>query len=126
MKRVRPLLHLVASLGALLSAACSQYVDRKDTVAFSAGKAVETNMVTHVIDPWPPHAWNTRMASNGERMQKAVERHRQNRVTDPGCARPSAQGAIAPATSGGTPCAQPAPQPSSSAAPAAASDEATR
>jgi hypothetical protein len=132
MKNIKPLLCVVASVGALLPAACTQYLDRKDTVAFSAGNAVETNVATHVINPWPPRASNTRIALDGERMQKAVERYRQGRVTDPGCARPQSTNAsnTAPASSGGTPCAQPAPQPQSrtggSAAPAAASGEGTR
>ncbi len=117
MMRIKPVLRVLASIGALLPAACTQYLDRKETVALTAGTAVESNMATHVIDPWPAHARNTRIVSDGERMQKAVERYRQNRVTDPGCAQPSAQGpgaglsgGSAPASSGGTPCAQPAPQ----------------
>src|SRR6266498_2055652 len=107
MKRIRLLFVVV---GAVQAAACAQYLDRKETVAFSAGNAVNTNVVTHVIDPWPAHVGNTRIVSNGERMQKSVERYRRNRVTDPGCAQSPTQGGPAPATSGGTPCTQPLPQ----------------
>src|SRR5437879_5978602 len=101
MQRVKPLLYAFASIGALLPAACSQYLDRKDTVAFSAGNAVETNEVAHIIDPWPAHARNTRIQFDGQRMQGAVERYRTNRVTDPGCAQAAEQAGPAPATSGG-------------------------
>ena len=118
------------AIGALLPAACAQYLDRKDTVAFSAGDAVQTDVVAHVIDPWPARARKTRLVFDGERMQKSIERYRTNRVTDPGCAREGSQGGAAPtagpapATSGGTPCAEPASR--GSAAPGAASGETTR
>lgn len=56
--------------------ACSEYMDRKNTLAFSAGNAVQTNVVTHVTDPWPAHARSKDIAFNGERMQRAVERYR--------------------------------------------------
>lgn len=62
---------------------CAQYLDRKETVAFSAGNAVQTNIVAHLIDPWPKHARLRNIPFDGERMQGAVERYRRNRVTDP-------------------------------------------
>lgn len=55
---------------------CSEYLDRKNTIAFSAGNAVQTNIITHVPDPWPVHARNKNIAFDGERMQRAVERYR--------------------------------------------------
>jgi hypothetical protein len=67
---------LVAMLMASGLTACSEYMDRKDTIAFSAGNAVQTNLVTHVPDPWPAHAANKDIAFNGERMQRAVEKYR--------------------------------------------------
>lgn len=65
------------------SVGCAQYLDRKDTVAFSAGNAVQTNVVAHLIDPWPKHARIRNIAFDGERMRGAVERYRKNEVTDP-------------------------------------------
>lgn len=59
-----------------LGACTTDYLDRKDTVAFSAGDAVQTNIVAQVPDPWPPHARLRDIASNGERMQRSVERYR--------------------------------------------------
>jgi type IV pilus biogenesis protein CpaD/CtpE len=70
----------MAALGLALGlGACSEYaeyMDRKDTIAFSAGNAVQTNIVTQVPDPWPSYARNRNIATDGERMQNAVERYR--------------------------------------------------
>jgi len=72
----------VLLLGGLL-AGCSEYLDRRATIALSAGDAVETNKVTQIIDPWPPDSANRHIAYNGQRMQSAVERYRNNKVTAP-------------------------------------------
>ena len=63
-----------ASLGACVETA-SPYLDRTDKIAFSAGNAVETNIVTHVHDPWPAHAKNKNIAFSGERMAIAVRNY---------------------------------------------------
>ena len=60
---------------------CSEYTDRKETIAFSAGNAVQTNVVTHVTDPWPSYAKNKNFAVSGQRMQRAVENYRCGKVT---------------------------------------------
>jgi hypothetical protein len=65
-------------------AGCSSpdfYLDRRDTISFGAGDAVATNIITQTVDPWPRAAANRNIESNGERMQAAVERYRQNKVT---------------------------------------------
>lgn len=81
---MRRLLGGALGLAAIMaSAGCAQYLDRKETVAFSAGNAVQTNVVAHLIDPWPKHARLRNIPFDGERMQGAVERYRRNRVTDP-------------------------------------------
>jgi hypothetical protein len=67
-------------------AGCSDpglYFDRRDTIALSAGDAIEANKVAQVIDPWPASSGNTNIAFNGQRMQSAVERYRTNLVTPP-------------------------------------------
>ncbi|HEX5507783.1 MAG TPA: hypothetical protein VFX37_04700 [Pseudolabrys sp.] len=69
-------------LGGLLCA-CSQYLDRRVTVAPSSGDAIETNKVTQIIDPWPPSSANRHIAYSGQRMQSAVQRYRDNKVTPP-------------------------------------------
>jgi hypothetical protein len=63
-------------LAAVPLAGCSEYLDRKDTIFFGAGNAVETNIVTQVPDPWPLHARRRNIAFSGERMQRGVERYR--------------------------------------------------
>ncbi|MGO4571815.1 hypothetical protein [Microvirga sp. 2TAF3] len=67
------LVSIVAACGLI---GCAEYVDRKETIAFSAGNAVQTNIVTHVTDPWPVYARNKDFAVNGQRMQRAVENYR--------------------------------------------------
>jgi hypothetical protein len=74
-------------VGATLLAAtalggCSDiYYDRRETIALGADDAVASNRVTQMVDPWPAHSANNNIAFNGERMQAASERYRQNKVT---------------------------------------------
>ena len=72
-------------LAALLTAVagCSEYIDRRDTIALSGGNAVATNVVTHMVDPWPRDSANRNIAFNGPKMQTAVERYRTNKVITP-------------------------------------------
>ena len=80
------MLNKTAAIGlALLAsglAGCSQYLHRKDSVALSAGNAVQTNIVAHLIDPWPPHARNRAIAFDGDRLQGAVVRYRRGAGDD--------------------------------------------
>lgn len=62
---------------------CSQYLDRRDTIALSGGEAVATNQVTQMVDPWPRASADKNIAFNGNRMESAVERYRTNRVYAP-------------------------------------------
>jgi hypothetical protein len=84
---VQPFSNLTGKLAlaaALITiAGCSEYLDRRDTIALSGGNAVETNKVTQVVDPWPRDSANREIAYNGEKMQSAVERYRTNKVIPP-------------------------------------------
>ena len=73
------------ALGVLLAVlgGCSEYLDRRDTIARSGGNAVATNVVTQMVDPWPRESANRNIAFNGPRMQSAIERYRTNRVITP-------------------------------------------
>ena len=73
------------ALGALLAVlgGCSEYFDRRDTIALSSGNAVATDNVTQMVDPWPRDSANRNIAFNGARMQTAFERYRTNRVIPP-------------------------------------------
>src|SRR3954464_4165891 len=64
---------------------CSEYLDRKDTLLLGAGNAVETNIATHVIDPWPKEAQSTYWPTGGRHAQRAVEAYdcRPNKPRDP-------------------------------------------
>ena len=72
----------LAGLFAVLGG-CSEYLDRRDSVALSGGNAVATNAITQMVDPWPPASANRNIAFNGEKMETAVERYRTNRVIPP-------------------------------------------
>jgi hypothetical protein len=69
--------------GASLSGCSDIYFDRRETIALGADDAVASNRVTHMVDPWPAHSGNRNIAFNGERMQSAVQRYRENKVTVP-------------------------------------------
>jgi hypothetical protein len=68
-------------LGAMLGGCSDIYLDRREGVTFYGGDAAATNVAIHTIDPWPPAASNRHLETNGERMQKAAERYRTNKVT---------------------------------------------
>lgn len=72
-------------LGALIAVlgGCSEYIDRRDTIAMSSGNAVATDAVTQMVDPWPRDSANRNIAFNGARMESAFARYRTNRVTPP-------------------------------------------
>jgi hypothetical protein len=72
----------LAGLFAVLGG-CSEYLDRRDSVALSGGNAVATNVVTHMVDPWPRESANRNIAFNGEKMETAIERYRTNKVIAP-------------------------------------------
>jgi hypothetical protein len=51
------------------------YVQRSETVTPSAGNALAANEAIQIIDPWPRHAYDTRIPGDGQRMADAVERY---------------------------------------------------
>jgi len=74
-------LALAAALAML--GGCSEYLDRRDTIALSGGNAVATNKVTHMVDPWPRDSANRDIAFNGAKMETAIQRYRTNKVIPP-------------------------------------------
>jgi hypothetical protein len=80
--RTRTLATVVA-LGAALGGCADIYHDRRETISLGANDAVETNKVVHMVDPWPRSSANRQLAFEGERMQAAHERYRNNRVITP-------------------------------------------
>ena len=84
---MRPSSNLVRGLALAAALAvlggCSEYLDRRDTIALSGGNAVATNRVTHMVDPWPRDSANRDIAFNGAKLETAIERYRTNRVIQP-------------------------------------------
>jgi hypothetical protein len=74
-------LALTAVLAAL--SGCAEYLDRRDTIALSAGDAVATDKVAQMVDPWPRASAEKNIAFNGAKMESAMERYRTNRVYPP-------------------------------------------
>jgi hypothetical protein len=74
---------LATVLGAMLGGCSDMYYDRRDTISLASGEAMAANRVTHIIDPWPPHAANRNIAYNGEKAAVASERYRTGRVIAP-------------------------------------------
>lgn len=74
---------LLAALAATaLTGACTDmYLDRRETVSFSAGDAPAHNALVHMVDPWPVAAGNRNLEFDGERMQAAAERYRTGKTT---------------------------------------------
>jgi hypothetical protein len=85
MSRIGKTLRILApvlALGTVLGACSADvYYDRRESLTFHGGDAVETNKVTHIIDPWPRVAANRQLEYDGQRMQRAIERYRTNKTT---------------------------------------------
>jgi len=62
-------------LPALALGACADYLKHSDTITSSAGNAMAHNSVVHTTDPWPPAAADTRIAGNGQRVDRITKRY---------------------------------------------------
>jgi type IV pilus biogenesis protein CpaD/CtpE len=73
---------MLAMILAVTTTACSDlYYDRRETISRFGGDAAEANKAAQVIDPWPAVAADRVIETDGERMQRAVERYRTNKTT---------------------------------------------
>jgi hypothetical protein len=90
----------VVAFGALLAGCSDIYYDRRETIALGAENAVASNMVEEMVDPWPRYSNNNNLAFNGERMQRAVECYRKDKVTQPADLNPSTDSSAAPPAAG--------------------------
>jgi hypothetical protein len=70
-------------LAAALAGCSDLYYARRDTLVLSAGDSVAANAAEQMYDPWPPYSGNPNIAFNGQKMQTAVERYRNDKVTPP-------------------------------------------
>ncbi len=65
-------------------AACSDlYYDRRDSIHLSWSDANASNIAVQTIDPWPRHAANRDILTNGEKIQPAIQRYKEGKVTPP-------------------------------------------
>ena len=71
------------AVGTTLGGCSDIYWDRRETIALGANDAVETNKIIQIVDPWPPRVANRNFAFNGQRVQAAQQRYRENKVVSP-------------------------------------------
>ena len=95
----------VVAFGALLAGCSDVYLDRRETIALGAENAVASNMVEETVDPWPRYSNNYNLAFNGERMQRAVECYRKDKVTQPADLNPSTDSSAPVSPAAGDACA---------------------
>lgn len=74
---------LALVVGFAMLGGCSEYTDRRDAVSLNGGNAIASNTVTQMVDPWPAASADKNIAFNGQKMQSAVQRYRNNQVTPP-------------------------------------------
>ncbi len=80
--KLRPL--AAATAASLLLAACSDiYYDRRDAIHLSVSDANASNIAVQTIDPWPRHAAERNILMNGEKIQPAIQRYKEGKVTPP-------------------------------------------
>jgi len=93
------------ALALLLTAVsgCSEYLDRRETIALGAGDAVATDAMTEMVDPWPRVAAQRNIGFNGERMENAVQRYKTNRTYQPSNSGTSTSYAPTPAPTNAAP-----------------------
>lgn len=80
----RPGALLVIALLGIAPGGCGrQYMDRSDRIEPTAGDAVQANIVTHVIDPWPQVSRSPWMSIPAGRLPKTMTREREAPATPP-------------------------------------------
>lgn len=55
----------------LALAGCSEYLDRRDTIAYSAGNATASNRIIHTIDPYPSNSFRRGQSFDGVKAEQA-------------------------------------------------------
>ena len=64
--------------------ACSDiHYDRRDSIHLSASNANAHNIAVQTIDPWPRHAADRTILTNGEKIQPAIQRYKEGKVIVP-------------------------------------------
>ena len=66
----------VAIAAVLSGCAGSEYLERRDTITIGAGDAAARNRAIQTINPRPRHAYGRWHATDGHRMNNAIEQYR--------------------------------------------------
>jgi type IV pilus biogenesis protein CpaD/CtpE len=74
-------LTIALAIAASTAGCADMYYDRRETISLQTGDAVASNRAAQMIDPWPPEAADRNIPANGGRMQRAIDRYRNNRTT---------------------------------------------
>jgi hypothetical protein len=72
-----------AALAVLLGGCSDIFTDRRETLALGGGDSIAANVAEQTIDPMPRYAYDRNIPYNGERMQRAVECYRADKVNQP-------------------------------------------
>lgn len=73
----------LSTLSLVISACSDIYFDRRDSIHLSVGDSNASNIAVQTIDPWPPHAANRNILVSGEKIQPAIQRYKEGKVTPP-------------------------------------------
>jgi hypothetical protein len=103
--RGRRLRVAAASALALLAASCTEYLERRETIALHAGNAVAANRAIHTVDPWPAASARTDIETSGRRVVDAIERYEAGKPPNGSAPAPTIM-AIPRGMPGGAPAAQ--------------------
>lgn len=57
---------------ALLLTGCADYMNHRDTITFGAGNAMEANKAIHVVNPFNPQSYNTKIYADGRRTAQVM------------------------------------------------------
>jgi hypothetical protein len=83
---------VVVLLSSVLAGCSDLYFDRRETIAPDGGDSIAANAAEQTINPWPRNSFNNNLAFNGQRMQRAVECYRYNKVAQPADIDPTTEG----------------------------------
>ena len=106
MTRIRPMAMAVmrAAIVGVISIGCGscsdQYLARRDTMSPGSGNAVQADIATQVVNPWPRSANQAFANTDGTLLQHAIERYRNPASA---AATPAAATSVGAAASGGAP-----------------------
>jgi hypothetical protein len=73
----------ILALSLTLGACADYYYDRRDAIHLNVGNANAHNIAVQTIDPWPRHAAERTILTNGEKIAPAIQRYKEGKVTPP-------------------------------------------